>query len=205
MALLYAALTACCAAGYVGELPDVTQKLRETHSQPPENSELPNNPQVMPANNQTPDINTIILPLAPKNIPANYSNGIIKKVKYNPYQKDMDDVVPIIEKLKNSISNEDSAQQFSAIANNLNLYINYLADKYNKKPEQRYQSYKKIVELNNKAQAFAKYQTAASKNIKFISNYESKGAFSKQAVHEYSTNLLYKINDTLILLKESKY
>jgi len=178
-------------AGYVGDLPDISKHFAPLN----ENNEVPKP-------DESDKTNGSILPLDPKDIPDIKSNVLIQQKKYSAYYKDLEQIIPVLEKLKQSIENGDDIQYFNARAKTLDFYVSNLKDKYKNSREKNYDSYKYLISLNSQAQTISKNWTERTKNIKLISNYESNGVFSEKLINEDSKYLLNRINELLIILKE---
>lgn len=178
-------------AGYVGDLPNIDKSFTQERKLQQE--------QEVKVNKED------ILPLAPKLIPVLYKSSIVNSKKYISYQKQMDKILPLIEKLKISIKNQDDIQQFNANANTFNLYILKLQEKFAKKPEHAFESYKAIISLNESTQNVAEYWIEANKRIKFISHYKSYNSYTNETIREQLTLLNNKIEETIILIKESQH
>ena len=84
----------------------------------------------------------------PKNNPA-FIDIITKKDKSSPYLTDIDEIIPIIEKLVSVIEEDESnLQLFITRANVLTMNIDYLIVKYEGKQESYFESFKKLAEVN---------------------------------------------------------
>ena len=83
----------------------------------------------------------------PKNNPA-FINIIQKEDKNSPYLNDANEIIPMLERLVDSIEAEENVQLFVSKANLLTMNVDFLQKKYEGQPESYYESFKKLSEVN---------------------------------------------------------
>ena len=59
----------------------------------------------------------------------------------------MNEIIPLIEKLVNTIEDEETLQLFITRANVLTMNLDHLIKKYDGQPESYYESFKKLTEI----------------------------------------------------------
>ncbi len=183
-------------AGYVGEIPDIYENFKEERKQNAEEMELKAPP--------VPKLEDV-LPLAPNKMPDKYSNIIIKKGKYNSFKKEVEDIIPTIEKIKVNIEENVSLQRFNASTKSLELKVNNLLRKYKNKPQTNNEIILMLSRLNLSAMDLSQYWANSNKQKKYVSNSESAYSYSEETILESKMKLLNQIKDTLITIEESTY
>lgn len=177
-------------AGYSGRLPDLQDVVR--------NRPVPvYNPPVSPY------AKNIILPLAPSKAPDHYAGTIIKKGKYNAYLQDVKEFIPILESLKSVIKekNSNKLQLFSSKTHLINVYVNYLNEKYAGKPEQNFQSFKQIIRLNNYLTQANEYWYYTAKYNKYLRGSVKDMKHDNAVINKKLGEALVSIDKVLVILK----
>ncbi len=183
----------CCGAGYVGGLPKIEGSVvTETLPQDKHKETAPQQPASPP-----------ILPLAPKNFSDIYSNTILKQGKYTRYLKTMDDIVPVLEKLKQIIENKEGFQKFCATSNVLNLYVTDLEISYKGKPERYYESYKQVIKVNKTISEVADCWRDTKKYSRIRWTTAKSKAAETEMIDKKLDSALKAINISLDILKEN--
>lgn len=180
-------------SGYVGTLPDVTsgfQKSIQEEAQPLFDYQDGFNEQ----DNIKP---------APRNNPA-FVNIIMKKDKSSQYLNDLNEIIPIIEKLQTSIEKNENIQKFNANSYYLKENVEYFRDKYQNKAEASYVSFDALMELNMQVQSIAQLRLDSETYSPYVTAEQSGNVFSQNNIDTQLDYLLEKIKTTLIVLKETK-
>lgn len=180
-------------SGYVGTLPNVTERFQS--SQPQE--ALPSFEYQDGFNDQD-----NIKP-APRNNPA-FVNIIIKKDKTSQYINDLNSIIQIVEKLQTSIENKQDVQKFNANSYFLKENVEYFRDKYKNKAEESYISFKKVMQLNTQVQAVSQLRLESEVYSPYVTATQSGNLFSKNNIDNQLNYLLEEIKQTLVVLKEDK-
>ena len=177
--------------GYLGTLPDLTQRFDK------QRSEL-----ARPAfDNVETFRNKNELKPVPRDNPA-YIDLIIKRQKISPYTKDINDAIPLVESMIEAINRDMNIQKFVARVNTFNDWMSYFKSKYKDKPEAYYISFQKLVEID-----FQSHYLAAIKYESRLYNpylpYSAEGAiYSPEAIRKQTSALLSELEKTLVILKE---
>ena len=123
--------------GYAGTLPNIESKAgsKQTKTSKPafdslEGFDNPADLKPVPADN-----------------PA-FIDIIKKKDRTSEYVNDANAMIPLMEKLVDTIEDDDSLQMFVTRANVVTMNADYLNDKYQQKPESYYESFKKLQEVS---------------------------------------------------------
>jgi hypothetical protein len=189
---IFAIIASSCilsGSGYVGTLPDINKRDDYIKEHPVQKQK---------------NVNYEILPLAPKNFPDNYSKSIMTKGKYSEYLKDLDEIIPILEKLRSSIKNNENLQKYNAMAGTLKIYVNYINTKYKDKPESNFETFKEILYVNNQAQFISAHWLESSRNIHYISNFSGFDSIYPDVIKDKSFQELEgRITNLLADLKEN--
>lgn len=181
-------------AGYVGSLPDVTERFQNSIQQEA----------AQPSFDYKDGFNDpdTIKP-APRDNPA-FINIIIKKDKTSQYVNDLNSLIAIIEKLQNIIEDQQNVQKFNAESYFLKENIEYFRDKYANKAEQSYLSYKKVMSLNTHVQSVSQLRVESEAYSPYVTEAQSGNMFSQNNINTQLDYLLSDIKDTLVVLKETK-
>lgn len=180
-------------SGYAGTLPDVTDRFQKSKPQDAEPMF-----EYQDGFNDQDDIKP-----APKSNPA-FVNIIMKKDKSSQYLNDLNDIIPIVEKLQTSIENEDNIQKFNAISYYLKEYVEYFRDKYRNQAEASYISFNALMDLNTQVQSVSQLRREREAYSPYVTAAQSGNAFSQNNINNQLNYLLEEVKDTLIILKETK-
>lgn len=184
----------CSGAGYKGSLPQVDAQFEFIRSDPKMTQQMFN------ANDE--------LDMPPnyvKNPRENktYIDLILKKDKTSPYLNDLNDIIPILEKMQKCIDQQGNVQKFNAIASSIIDHADYLNEKYAYKPEKYYISFKKMQELAAQARAVATLRCEAQIYLKYLT-YQNEGqVYSKENIQRQVNYFSQELNATLQLLRDA--
>jgi len=177
--------------GYLGKLPDVTQRFDK------QRSEL-----AKPAFDSVPtfrDKNS--LKPVPRNNPA-YIDLIIKKQKISPYTADINDAIPLVESMIEAINHKLNIQKFVARVNAFNDWMTYFKQKYKDSPESYYVSFQKLVEIDFQSHYVATVKYESQMYNPYLP-YSGDGAlYSPKNIAIQEQALLKELEKTLVILKE---
>ena len=177
--------------GYMGTLPDITQRFDK------QRSEL-----ARPAFDSVPtfrDKND--LKPVPRDNPA-YIDLIVKKEKISPYTQDINDAIPMVEAMIEAINRNLNIQRFVARVNAFTDWMTYFKQRYKDKPEAHYISFQKLVELDFQAHYVATVKYESQMYNPYLP-YSSDGAmYSPKAIEKQEQALLKELEKTLVILKE---
>ena len=179
--------------GYAGTLPSLeeqTEPARKKKSSPIfETQDNFNNPEELKP--------------VPKDNPA-FINIIEHKNKPSEYQKDVDMIIPMLEKVMDCIEDNENLQLFISKSNLLTSNIDYLIDKYKGKPESYSDSFKKLTDVNRYAKSIMTLRQEAVTYQRFLAYSESGSVYNPQNIAQQLEYLKQEINSTIISLKEER-
>lgn len=176
--------------GYAGTLPNIEDKVEKTKIQVAEPLFEPqqfNNPEELKP--------------VPRDNPA-FIDIIQKKDKTSQYVTDANNIIPMLEKLYDSIDENESVQLFVSKANLLTVNVDYLAQKYDGKPESYYESFKKLIEVNRYVKTVMTLRKEAAKYQRFMAYTESGSIYSPANIEQQLDYLKEEINSAILLLRE---
>lgn len=179
--------------GYAGTLPDLKGKFVVDDKEAPK-----------PVYEQTKNFNSAneIKPI-PRDNPA-FVNIILKTDKTSPYLNDINEIIPMFEKVLASIEKDEDVQKFSAKVYFLTQNIDYLDEKYTNKPEHQYISFKRMTSTGAMCRSVMNLRTEAEKN-KYYMAYSTEGAiYSSNTISEQLGYLKSELETTIAILKETK-
>lgn len=177
--------------GYAGTLPDLNRTIQPKQKKVAtpifESQEGFNNPS---------DLKPV-----PKENPA-FIDIISKKDKTSTYVIDANEIIPLIEKLADTIEEEGSVQLFVTRANVLTMNLDYLKTKYDGQPESYYESFKKLMEINQFTKTVAQLRREAITYQRYLA-YQSTGSiYNPENINQQLQYLLEELNSAVILLKQ---
>lgn len=185
---------ASLAAGYKGSLPDVKgafEHLRATPQttkglfNPLDESEKPNYKKI------------------PKENKA-YIDIILKKEKTSPYLKDLHDVILILEKMQKCINSNGSIQKFNAIASSIIDHADYMAEKYQDKPERFYISFAKLQTVAAQAREIATLRCESQVYIKYLLTQGDGKVYSQDSINQQIQNFEIEVDNAIKIMKDSR-
>ena len=176
--------------GYAGTLPNIENKAEKTKVQVAE-------PMFEPQQFNNPEE----LKPVPRDNPA-FIDIIQKKDKTSAYVTDANNIIPMLEKLYDSIDENESVQLFVSKGNLLTVNIDYLVQKYDGKPESYYESFRKLVEVNRYVKTVMTLRKEAAKYQRFMAYTESGSIYSPANIEQQLDYLKEEINSAILLLRE---
>lgn len=184
----------CIGSGYKGSLPDINmqfehKKTTKTQTQPIYRT-----------------IDEFAHPAQFKNIPREnptYIDIILKKDKSSPYINDLNDVIPLLEKLQKCIQGNGSLQKFNAIASSIIDHADYIAQKYANKPESYYISYAKLQNIAAQTRSVATLRCESQVYIKYLATQGDGQIYSKESIQMQIDLLEQELDNTIKILKDS--
>ena len=176
--------------GYAGTLPDIESKVEKKKIQVTE-------PMFEPQQFDNPSE----LKPVPKDNPA-FIDIIQKKDKTSQYVTDANNIIPMLEKLYDSIDENESVQLFVSKGNLLTVNIDYLAKKYDGKPESYYESFRKLTEVNRYVKTLMELRKEAAKYQRYMAYTESGSIYSPANIEQQLDYLKEEINSAILLLRE---
>ena len=178
--------------GYVGTLPDLTRGF-----EPKE--EPKHTPEMIPSKSFNSE--NEIKP-TPRDNPT-FVNIILKSEKTSQYINDINEFIPMLESIYDMIENNSNVQVFNAKVYYLNKSAEYLREKYGKKPESQFVSFKRLMELSTHAKSIALLRAEAEKYNPYLA-YGSEGyIYNPNNITEQLGYLKTEIEQTIFILKES--
>ena len=137
----------------------------------------------------------------PRDNPA-YINIIKKNDKTSQYILDANEMIPIIEKLMDCIEEEGTVQLFCTRANVLAMNIDSLIEKYEGQPESYYESFRKLVEINQYVKSIAQLRKEAITYQRYLAYQTTGSIYNPENINNQLQYLLDELKATVILLKE---
>lgn len=187
--------TFCCGAGYKGSLPDLTQQF-----------EFQRQSTAAKTKGFFDTFDEIDKPPSFKKVPKEnkaYIDIILKKDKTSPYINDLNDVIPILEKMKKCLDTQGSIQKFNAIASSIIDHADYIAQKYENSPEKYYISFAKLQNIAAQARAVATLRCESLVYVKYLT-YQNEGQiYSKESIQEQLDLFNEELEITIKILKDS--
>lgn len=139
----------------------------------------------------------------PKNDPA-FINIISKKDKTSTYIIDAQEIIPLIERLADTIEEESNVQLFVTRANVLTMNIDHLITKYEGQPESYYESFKKLLEVNQFVKTVAQLRREAVTYQRYLA-YQSAGSiYNPENINQQLQYLLEELNTAALLLRQEE-
>ena len=178
--------------GYVGTLPELTR-----HYEPKEPTKT--TPEMSPAKNFNSE--NEIKP-TPRDNPT-FVNIILKSEKTSQYVNDINEFIPLLENIYDMIENNNNVQVFNAKVYYLNKSADYLREKYEKKPESQFISFKRLMELSMHAKSIALLRAEAEKYNPYLAYGSAGYIYNPNNITEQLEYLKTEIEQTILILKES--
>lgn len=177
--------------GYAGSLPNLKQNVK------PKEEKV-----AKPVYESQKDFtNPSDLKPVPKDNPA-FINIISKRDVKSEYIVDANEIIPLIERLADTIENEANVQLFVTRANVLTMNIDHLTKKYDGRPESYYESFKKLLEVNTSVKTIAQLRREAITYQRYLA-YQSTGSiYNPQNINQQLEYLLEELNATIFMLKQ---
>lgn len=178
--------------GYVGTLPDLS---RSYESQKP----TKHTPEMNPSKSFNSE--NEIKP-TPRDNPT-FVNIILKSEKTSQYVNDINEFIPMLESIYDMIENDSNVQVFNAKVYYFNKSTEYLKEKYEKKPESQFLSFKRLMELSLHAKSIALLRSEAEKYNPYLAYGSAGYIYNPNNISEQLNYLKTEIEETIIILKES--
>ena len=177
--------------GYAGELPRIEQReetpktdAAEPIFEPQGNFDSPSDIKPVPSGN-----------------PA-FIDIIQKKDNTSQYMKDSIEMVSMLEKLYDSIDNNESVQLFVSKGVLFTQNVDYLITKYKNKPESYYESFQKLTEVSKYTKTIMTLRKEAAQYQRFLAYTESGSIYNPANIEQQLEYLKEEINSTILLLRE---
>jgi hypothetical protein len=139
----------------------------------------------------------------PKDNPS-FINIISKKDKTSNYVIDANEIIPLIERLADTIEEESGVQLFVTRANVLSMNLDHLMTKYEGQPESYYESFKKLMEINQAVKTISQLRREAITYQRYLA-YQSTGSiYNPENINQQLQYLLEELNTAVILLKQEE-
>ena len=176
--------------GYAGDLPNIDEPAEKSKTKVAE-------PMFEPQQFDNPSE----LKPVPRDNPA-FIDIIQKQDKTSQYVTDINEVIPMLEKVHDCIDENESLQLFVSKANLLTSNIDYLIKKYDGKPESYYESFKKLIEVNRYTKTLMTLRREAAQYQRYLAYTESGSIYSPENIEQQLDYLKEEINSAILLLRE---
>ena len=137
----------------------------------------------------------------PRSNPA-YIDIITKQDKVSAYVTDANEIIPLLEKLADSIEEEDNLQLFITRANVVTMNLDHLQKKYEGEPESYYDSFRKLMEINQYAKTVSQLRREAVTYQRYLAYQASGSIYNPENINRQLQYLLEEINNAIIMLKQ---
>lgn len=140
-----------------------------------------------------------------KPVPASnpaFINIIQKKDKISEYSTDVNNIIPMLEKLADCIEDEENLQLFISKANLLIMNIDYMVEKYKDQPEAYYESFKKLMDVNRYVKSISALRREAVTYQRYLAYTESGSIYNPENINQQLEYLKEEINSAVVLLRE---
>ncbi len=177
--------------GYVGTLPDVTKSFVSTEPK-----------STKPVVEQVEKFHSAdqVKP-APRDNPA-FVNIILKKDKNSQYVNDINEFIPMLEKIHDAIENKAGVQLFNSKVYFLNKNAEHLRTKYLDKPEEEYISFKKLMEISTHAKSIALLRAEAQKYNPYLAYSGAGYIYDPDNINEQLEYLKTELERAIMILKD---
>ncbi len=139
----------------------------------------------------------------PRSNPA-FVNIILKSDKSSDYLNNVNDMITYVEKLIDSIENNESDQLFIAKARIFKFKVDNLKRMYNGKSESYYPGYKKLQQTGAHTDAIATLREEAVTYKKYLAYQTTGSVYNPANIAQQLEYLLSELQDTLMILKEER-
>lgn len=137
----------------------------------------------------------------PRDNPA-FVDIILKKDKTSQYTTDANEIISILEKLADCIEDNGSVQLFITRANVLTMNLDHLSQKYEGQPESYYESFRKLMEINQYTKTIAQLRREAITYQRYLAYQASGSIYNPENINQQLEYLLEEINAAIIMLKQ---
>ena len=178
--------------GYVGTLPDLTRQYQPT--EPKSTKPVIEQVENFHSSDQVKPI--------PRDNPA-FVNIILKQDKTTRYVNDINEFIPMLEKIYDSIEDGENVQLFNAKVYFFNKNADYLRDKYVEKPEGEYISFKKLMELSTHAKSIALLRAEAQKYNPYLAYSGAGYIYDPDNITQQLEYLKKEVEQAILLLRDT--
>ena len=178
--------------GYVGTLPDLTRQYQPT--EPKSTKPVIEQVENFHSSDQVKPI--------PRDNPA-FVNIILKQDKTTRYVNDINEFIPMLEKIYDSIEDGENVQLFNAKVYFFNKNADYLRDKYVEKPEGEYISFKKLMELSTHAKSIALLRSEAQKYNPYLAYSGAGYIYDPDNITQQLEYLKKEVEQAILLLRDT--
>ena len=178
--------------GYVGTLPDLTRQYQPT--EPKSTKPVIEQVENFHSSDQVKPI--------PRDNPA-FVNIILKQDKTTRYVNDINEFIPMLEKIYDSIEDGENVQLFNAKVYFFNKNADYLRDKYVEKPEGEYISFKKLMELSTHAKSIALLRAEAQKYNPYLAYSGAGYIYDPDNISQQLEYLKKEVEQAILLLRDT--
>ena len=178
--------------GYVGTLPDLTRQYQPT--EPKSTKPVIEQVENFHSSDQVKPI--------PRDNPA-FVNIILKQDKTTRYVNDINEFIPMLEKIYDSIEDGENVQLFNAKVYFFNKNADYLRDKYVEKPEGEYISFKKLMELSTHAKSIALLRSEAQKYNPYLAYSGAGYIYDPDNINQQLEYLKKEVEQAILLLRDA--
>jgi len=177
--------------GYVGKLPDISKQY--TAEEQKENK---------PIYEQTKNFHSAneIKPV-PRDNPA-FVNIILKTDKTSMYANDINEIIPMYERVLQSIEDGENVQKFVSKVYFLTKNVEYLSDKYQNKPESKYVSFQQMTKSSLHCKSVALLRSEAEKYSPYLAYQGAGYIYNKNNINDQLEYLKTEIEQTIAVLKD---
>ena len=182
-------------AGYVGTLPDIEAEFSYLRKDVQVNSKGP-----MDVPRLSPEEEKYLKEIPRRN--EQYVNIMVKKDKTSDYEKDVNEIILILQKLQKVLYLNQDIQKFNAVVSNYIDHAAYLKRKYGDKKESSYVSYKQILNFSTQARSVAILWTESLEYQAFLPYTTKNNKYTKENIDLNLMNLQKSLEDTLFVLKK---
>lgn len=176
--------------GYVGELPQLGKEYVETEPKT-----------TKPQYEATKNFHSAnqVKPV-PRDNPA-FVNIILKADKKTQYINDINELLPALEKIYDSIENEEDIQKFVARTYFFTKTIEHLREKYQDRPEFYFISFQKILETDLHIQTVSNLRAEAVQNTPYMAYGADGKIYNSVNIEEQLSFLQKEIEETIAIIK----
>ena len=178
--------------GYVGTLPDLTRQYQP--SEPKSTKPVIEQVENFHSSDQVKPI--------PRDNPA-FVNIILKQDKTTRYVNDINEFIPMLEKIYDSIEDGENVQLFNAKVYFFNKNADYLRDKYIEKPEGEYISFKRLMDLSTHAKSIALLRAEAQKYNPYLAYSGAGYIYDPDNINQQLEYLKKEVEQAILLLRDA--
>lgn len=139
----------------------------------------------------------------PKDNPS-FINIISKKDKTSTYVIDAYEIIPLLERLADTIEEESNVQLFVTRANVLAMNLDHLKTKYDGQPESYYESFKKLMEINQFVKTLAQLRREAVTYQRYLAYQATGSIYNPENINQQLQYLHEELNTAVIMLKQEE-